>query len=628
MEYRDFHIHIGKRRANGRFPITLLNSPDGPLVDDPLLQDVPLDDPAFAAPIKYLSGLVARPQDTTQLGERLFQLIFAGEIWQRFRHCRAEARRDRVGLRIRLQIHKEAIALNQLPWEYAYYAADNEFLALSRATPIVRYIERDYRPVTLDRPPRVLVALASPDHPKLAALNAQNEADAIRQKLAALSGVTELELLTETTYDRLQKKLHEGFDALHFIGHGLIDDNGEGALALEDENGALHAVDADRVQTLLKDTGLRLVLLTACETAVPGVGDIFKGVAQALVQGDIPAVIAMQFIVEYQTALAFAYQFYHYLAAGDPLDRALTEARIAAYGREKISWGIPVLFMQCANGILWRQANAPDPADVAETAVARHQDLAIRHAADLTPDNQLRDTLFTLDFIKQVSVFDTVRRRRRAAAFLISGPPDYTLELGPYWLMNRLLKHLRDVSGGGKMRKLPLSARSLGAGVKILWRNLAQAVGMDPPFGQHEPDAVAQAVAAQLETQHLALIFDDARLVHLETLRNDFWRILAKAAANAPAGDAFLLMFLLDNDNRVADDDLPPIHPLPPLEPFSPTELSTWYFSSLPSLPPPLQTLDDAVNTILEESEGIPDLVLYYLDDLCAGAGITQWIKE
>jgi hypothetical protein len=625
MEYRDFHIHIGKQRENGRFPITLLNSPEGPLVDDPILQEMPLAEPAFQAPIKYLSGLVARPEDTTQLGERLFNLLFSGAIWQRFLHCRDDARQAHTGLRIRLQIHKEEIALNQLPWEYAYYVKDNEFLTLT--TPIVRYIERDYQPVTLDRPPRVLAALASPDHPGLASLNAQNEADAIKNKLAALSGIIELDLLTNTTYDRLQQKLHDGYDVLHFIGHGLINDAGQGALALEYPDNSLHAVDADQMQVLLRNRGLKLVMLTACETAVPGVGDIFKGMAQALVQGDIPAVIAMQFIVEYKTALTFAYKFYEYLSAGDPLDRALTEARIAAYGREKISWGIPVLFMQCADGVLWTQADAPDPADVAKTAVSRHRELAIRHAADLTPDNRLRDALFTLNFIKQVSVFDMVRRQQRAGAFLIAGPPDYALELGPYWLMGRLLKHLRDVSGG-KVRKLPLSARSLGAGTKILWRRLAEAAGMARPFGQHKPPAIAEKVAAQLDTQHLVLVFDDVRLVHLETLRRDFWATLAKATTAIPAADTFLFMFLLDNENRVGADELPPIHPLPPLEPFSPTELSTWYFSSLPSLPPPLQMMDDAVNTILEESEGIPDLVLYYLDDLCADAGIIQWIKE
>jgi hypothetical protein len=364
-EYEDFDIHIGDRRAaDGKYPVQVLGTPLGVrMVNDPELVEFPLKDPYFLLPIQHLRGLVARLDDTKTLGDGLRKLLFPGRVWHLFQRSLDKVKRERKGIRIRLQIDDNAPELGIFPWEYAYYPEDNYFLALRRATPIVRYIERSYeaQPLHTDRP-RVLVAIASPKHDDLAELDTGDEIAQIEQALNNLGYPLDWELLTGATFDRLQQKLKDGYDILHYIGHGLRDDDTQaGLLAFEDDQGLLDPISHERLGVLLRDTGVKLVVLAACQSADYGEGDIFKGVAQSLVQAEIPAVIAMQFVVEYQVAREYTRQLYYYLAAGLPLDRALTEARISAYERrgDYVSWGIPVLFMQAADGQIWLPPKNP-----------------------------------------------------------------------------------------------------------------------------------------------------------------------------------------------------------------------------------------------------------------------------
>ena len=80
------------------------------------------------------------------------------------------------------------------------------------------------------------------------------------------------------------------------------------------------------------------------------------GVAQALIREEIPAVIAMQFLVSETVALMFTRRLYEFLFRGDPLEKIMTETRVGIdinTGEDRISWGIPVLFMRAKDGFLW-----------------------------------------------------------------------------------------------------------------------------------------------------------------------------------------------------------------------------------------------------------------------------------
>jgi len=649
MDYRAFDIHIA-REGDGRYRLRLVDSPKGNMLDTPLSVEIPVTEPAFLAPIHYLSGLVARPDDTKLLGEQIRQILFPGEVWERFKDSRREIQANR-GLRVRIQLDKNAPELGIIPWEYCFHQAWNEFFALRPTLPIVRYIGMDYDPPDLGpRRPRLLVAMASPDHDDLAALDEAGEESQVRALLASLAGQIDADFLPEATYERVKEllltpNLEERYDIFHFLGHGLRhEESGRGALAFEDENGKLDEIDHEELKVLLQDAGVKLVVLTACETAMHAEGDIFKGVGQALVQSGIPAVIAMQFLLEYGMARHFIYEFYSSLASGEVLDTALTYARMKVHKEEqqKISWGIPVLFMQSRDGRIWLRENAQETAALVEATTAGYRELQQEDADESTADDRLRDALLSLNFTPQLNMLEDFRRARRAGAFLISIAPEIMaeveelgLEFGPHWLLNRLL-YMVEMKTKRHVRKLKFSATSLGAKPRLFWAELARSLKMPNHFSQ-PPEKVAARLAGQLATHHLALIFDNARLVHLNTLRENVWPLLESAVAKSePAGDGpatTLLAFVIDAANQIAAGDIAPIRRLPPVSAFEGSELKSWYEHSLALLPEPLQVLEQGYEAILLEADGhsnqgIPDLVLLRIAELANCPAIIDAIKE
>ncbi len=75
----------------------------------------------------------------------------------------------------------------------------------------------------------------------------------------------------------------------------------------------------------------RLAVLNACEGARQSSTDPFSGVAQALVQQGLPAVVAMQFEITDVAAQLFSQDFYAALADNYPIDAALAQARLGVF---------------------------------------------------------------------------------------------------------------------------------------------------------------------------------------------------------------------------------------------------------------------------------------------------------
>src|SRR5205807_206208 len=77
--------------------------------------------------------------------------------------------------------------------------------------------------------------------------------------------------------------------------------------------------------------------------------------AQSLVKQGIPVVIAMQFEITDKTAIQFSQEFYTRLAASDPVDAVLAEARKAIYFQSSpIEWATPVLYMRSPDGLVFK----------------------------------------------------------------------------------------------------------------------------------------------------------------------------------------------------------------------------------------------------------------------------------
>ncbi len=350
LQFENFDLRVGQKGPDGKYPVEVTNSPNGEM-DAPIWQEFPLDDFDFTDLVSYLEDLVAQANDAVELGKKMKELLFPGQVWNMFYASRSKVKQMNKGLRIRLRI--DPPELSSLPWEYCYDETFH-FFALQRETPMVRYIAQQFAPdnISAPNPMKVLLAIAAPKDQE--ALNVDEEVKRVEDNLAWLGDRVELKVERHVTPEKLHGALGWRPHIFHFIGHGVVED-GKGALAFENLFGQTQLVDADQLMILMGDTGIKVVILNACKTASHDARNAIMGVAPALVRAEIPAVIAMQFNVPDVTALGFTRDLYRFLAMGRPLDAAVTEMRIGAYinSSDKYFWGIPSVFMRAKDGVIW-----------------------------------------------------------------------------------------------------------------------------------------------------------------------------------------------------------------------------------------------------------------------------------
>ena len=329
-------------------------------------------------------------------GSRLFRTVFTEDVYACFLRSMDAALKNDKGLRVRLRI--DAPEFQEFPWEFLYNAQLNQFLALSKDTPLVRYMDLPYpvEALPLEPPLKILAMISSPaEYPPL---DVEKEWAALNKALKPLidSGLVSLERLERPTLLALQQRLRRGdVHIFHFIGHGkYFEQKQDGMLLLEDENGRGKPVSGLYLGTILHDHhSLRLVVLNACEGARTSMDDPYAGVAQTLVRQGIPAVIAMQFEIYEAAALTFAQEFYCAIADGYPVDTALSEARKAVFANTNdVEWGTPVLFTRISDGILFKRLSL-DPDAAARLAREKEErelaEQAARQQAELAAAQKL-----------------------------------------------------------------------------------------------------------------------------------------------------------------------------------------------------------------------------------------------
>lgn len=321
--------------------------------------------------------LLPQPASTPEPGAALFQAAFTGEVLTAYRRSLDAAARQGQGLRIRLLL-ADAPELADLPWERLYDPSRNRALGLSTETPLVRYLAlpEPGQALAVSPPLAVLAVIASPRGYQ--PLDAAAEWAALQEALGDLAaqGLVRLTRLAQPTLNALQRELRQGpYHVLHFLGHGGFDpDSGEGVLVLADAADNARVVRASVLATILADhRSLRLAVLNACQGAQAGGADPYAGTAQRLVQGGIPAVVAMRTAISDAAALAFAHEFYLALVGGYGVDAAVVEGRKALYAEGNATeWGIPALFLRAPDGRLFEIETEPasaseDEADESET---------------------------------------------------------------------------------------------------------------------------------------------------------------------------------------------------------------------------------------------------------------------
>jgi hypothetical protein len=250
--------------------------------------------------------------------------------------------------------------LGRLPWEFLYSPEKDDFLFSDRMKPVVRWLDVDEPTPTLKISPplRVLIAFASPGG--VAPLQIGEELARLDEALMPLTrrGLISITTLEHTTLERLDEALlNIRPHVLHFIGHGDFN-GGDGLLLLESDtpDRAPDPLTGRRLGVLLRNhlNNLRLVFLNSCVGATVSPVDPFGGIAQTLIRRGVPAVIAMQFVIPDKAAIELSRHFYRYLAAGQPVDTALTSARAFLFARGyEVEWGAPALHMRSPDGRLF-----------------------------------------------------------------------------------------------------------------------------------------------------------------------------------------------------------------------------------------------------------------------------------
>jgi CHAT domain-containing protein len=144
-----------------------------------------------------------------------------------------------------------------------------------------------------------------------------------------------------------------------------------GIILLENlESKSPHFFPADALARELSEAGVRVAILGACRTGRRDGVSAWTGVAPALIKMGIPIVVAMQYEVGDDHAVAFSKWFYTSLSNGLSIDEAVVVARRAMLDvstEDNLEWGVPVVYMRSRDSTLISLAEGQQQSETSDT---------------------------------------------------------------------------------------------------------------------------------------------------------------------------------------------------------------------------------------------------------------------
>jgi hypothetical protein len=151
-------------------------------------------------------------QVVQNFGQALFNMLFAGEVRNRYAVSLREAAHQGKGLRLKLRIQSPELAV--LPWEFMYDGGSAEYVCLSNITPIVRYIElpQPPQPITITLPLNMLGIGTSRKDKNWDDLDIEREKQRVEKALEGLqtNNIVKLNWLQRQSWQDLQREMRSG----------------------------------------------------------------------------------------------------------------------------------------------------------------------------------------------------------------------------------------------------------------------------------------------------------------------------------------------------------------------------------------------------------------------------------
>jgi hypothetical protein len=326
-----------------------------------------------------------------RVGQTLYHALFKSqpvraifEQWLNFLALSRGAQADKECIVVQLYISANGSRLHAYPWELLFNGDNQKFLFNTSAAQIVRTIDVFTNPVSIPGSDTLNVLLVDP-RPEIAPLPTLPQHD--RSVLTELAKVYSNDIhilgLPDGAFTTLEK-LESFFSPTHhdaktaFVLH--IDTHGNygwlcpechhlnpprkdtcescsqkpgekpknlGYMAFEDDIGNIVWIDGERLGKFLYNRPIQMVVLSTCKSGLMGGSSAFNSVAGALIQHQIPAVVAFQNSISVDAAKRFVKRLYYGLAYKHPLVDCMAEARVSmsTAGIYDEDWYRPVLYL-------------------------------------------------------------------------------------------------------------------------------------------------------------------------------------------------------------------------------------------------------------------------------------------
>jgi hypothetical protein len=372
MRYSDFVLCAiepqivrseGKKRLNFKLLVP-------GVFDDPTVCE--LDVRSLDGLKENASAIDANWDDAMALGKTLSAALLPPDVWNVLNNRITQATAANEGVRVRLML--SGSRLNSYPWEFILFNRAggekkvSDFLTLmpnvslvrSTATPLPAWRVEAKAPI------KVAVAIASPTGwPKLKVAGEQQIVERALERNCRMT----FESVEHARRSQLPDKTNPAH-IFHFAGHGSFEltqspvpgaNEGKSSIILEDEYGDADPLDAQLLAVSLRNAGVRVAVLGACQTAQRDDIGAWSSAAEVLLKAELGAVVGMQFPILDTSAVSFSQEFYRSLSAGLTIDEAVAAGRAAiAVSGDPRGWATPALFLRSPDGVIFSEFDS-DP---------------------------------------------------------------------------------------------------------------------------------------------------------------------------------------------------------------------------------------------------------------------------